>query len=77
MKIKQIKTYDLFDFFGGDLNHDLNQWFKSNDLNQTTHFYITDSVSLSETDTVSYVKMMYFTIILKVIPPFCYFDLYY
>jgi len=26
----------MHDFVGGDLNHNLNQWFKSNDLNQTT-----------------------------------------
>ena len=27
-------------FFGSDLNHDLNQWFKSTDLNETTLIYI-------------------------------------
>ena len=30
----------MFDFFGSDLNHDLNQLFISNDLNQTTLIYI-------------------------------------
>ena len=36
IKIKKIKNTWFFWFFCSDLNHDLNQWFKSNDLNQTT-----------------------------------------
>ena len=35
-KIKEIKKIKKHDFFCSDLNHDLIQWFKSNDLNQTT-----------------------------------------
>ena len=38
---------------------------------------VINTISVCQTDTVSYVKMMYFTSILKVIPPFCYFDLCY
>ena len=34
-------------------------------------------VSVCQTDTVIYVNVMHFTSTLKVIPPFCYFDLYY
>ena len=52
-------------------------WFSFWGILSCKMLWCINTISVCQTDTVSYVKMMYFTSILKVIPPFCYFDLCY
>ena len=52
-------------------------WFSFWGILSWKMLWYINTISVCQTDTVSYVTMMYFTSILKVILQFCYFDLYY
>ena len=45
-------------------------WFSFWEIWSCKMLWYINTISVRQTDTVSYVKMMYFTSILKVIPPF-------
>ena len=49
-------------------------WFSFWGILSCKMLWYINTISVCQTDTVSYVKIIYFTSILKVIPPFCYFD---